>query len=254
MCGFGVSIRGLHIAHQPGLSGRLSGKIRLKYCISPKPGNTRPSISTLKINYQNTEVGDEEILSVAYRFAKEFLEPAPVGTDGDNLGTDGDTEDSPMLLLPETAGRHGTLSVLLRLPSFSAEADHIATAAQRLHDDGVDWGDMAVLYRVKWMAEKVDARLQKAGIPVEWVNHADKQGYSPDKPSIKLVTMHSSKGLEFPVVFIPGLGYLPHAQEAPTDEARLMYVAMTRAIDQLVMKGHQGSAFMQRMKESVAVK
>ena len=27
------------------------------------------------------------------------------------------------------------------------------------------------------------------------------------------MTMHSSKGLEFPVVFIPGLGYLPNAQE-----------------------------------------
>ena len=195
-----------------------------------------------------------EILKKSSSSAKEFLEPAPAGTDGDNLGTNGDTEDSPMLLLPETSGRHGTLPVLLRLPSFSAEADHIATASQRLHEDGVVWGDMAVLYRAKWMAEKVDARLQKAGIPVEWVNQADKRGYSPDQASLKLVTMHSSKGLEFPVVFIPGLGYLPHAQEAPTDEARLMYVAMTRAIDQLVMTGHQGSAFMQRMKESVAVK
>jgi len=201
----------------------------------------------LKINDRNSE----EILTVTHRFAKEFLERAPAGTDGGDLGTDGDTEDSPMLVLPETAGRHGNPSVLLRLPSFQAEAEHIATAAQRLHDDGVAWGDMAVVYRVKWMAEKVDARLQKAGIPVEWVNHADKQGYSPDKPSIKLVTMHSSKGLEFPVVFIPGLGYLPHSQEAPTDEARLMDVAMTRAIAQLVMMEHQGSAFMRRLERVV---
>jgi superfamily I DNA/RNA helicase len=63
--------------------------------------------------------------------------------------------------------------------------------------------------------------------------------------------MHSSKGLEFPVVFIPGLGYLPQSQEAPTDEARLMDVAMTRAIAQLVMMEHQGSAFMRRLERVV---
>jgi superfamily I DNA/RNA helicase len=55
--------------------------------------------------------------------------------------------------------------------------------------------------------------------------------------SIKLMTMHTSKGLEFPVVFIPGLGYLPNAQGAIADEARLLYVSMTRAIEVLVLTG-----------------
>jgi len=203
--------------------------------------------TVLKINYRNTE----EILSVAYAFAKEFLESPQTGADGDDRGTDGDTEDSPMLVLPETAGRHGPKPQLIRLPSFRAEAEHIATQAQRLHADGMDWDDIAVVYRVKWMAEKVGDRLQAAGIPYEWVNQPNSQGYNPSQPSVKLITMHSSKGLEFPVVFIPGLGYLPHAQETPADEARLLYVAMTRAIDQLVLSGHQGSAFVRRLEKVV---
>ena len=45
------------------------------------------------------------------------------------------------------------------------------------------------------------------------------------------MTMHISKGLKFPVVFIPGLGHLPNAQGEVADEARLLYVAMTRAIE-----------------------
>ncbi|MEP1079560.1 ATP-binding domain-containing protein [Leptolyngbya sp. PL-A3] len=196
----------------------------------------------LKVNYRNTE----EILSVAYTFAKEYLSPTEtqMGTDEVVLETTGDSEDSPLLVLPQSAGRHGPQPKLIQLPSFSAEVGYLAQRAQQLYDQGIAWGDMAVVYRNNWMAEKVRDRLQKADIPVEWINQAGKQGYDPSKPSIKLVTMHSSKGLEFPVVFIPGLGYLPDSHSTPEEEARLLYVAMTRAIDQLVMSGDRPSSFM----------
>ena len=62
------------------------------------------------------------------------------------------------------------------------------------------------------------------------------------------MTMHSSKGLEFPVVFILGLGHLPNVQGEITDEARLLYVAMTRAIEVLVLTGDRKSAFVARLK------
>ena len=66
------------------------------------------------------------------------------------------------------------------------------------------------------------------------------------------MTMHSSKGLEFPVVFIPGLGHLPNAQGEIADEARLLYVAMTRAIEMLVLTGDRPSAFVARLKGALA--
>ena len=50
--------------------------------------------------------------------------------------------------------------------------------------------------------------------------------------SVQLMTIHKSKGLEFPVVFVAGVnqGLLPHEKsENPDEEKRLMYVAMTRA-------------------------
>ncbi|MCQ4281360.1 hypothetical protein NA643_19960 [Pseudomonas stutzeri] len=46
--------------------------------------------------------------------------------------------------------------------------------------------------------------------------------------------MHSSKGLEFGLVLIPGLGEMPK-REAEADKARLLYVVMTREIDRRVM-------------------
>ncbi len=59
---------------------------------------------------------------------------------------------------------------------------------------------------------------------------------------ITLMTMHASKGLEFPVVFIIGMeeGLFPHARTMFNpmeleEERRLCYVAMTRAKERLIL-------------------
>ena len=71
---------------------------------------------------------------------------------------------------------------------------------------------------------------------------ADVDGYDKDSDAVVLMTIHSSKGLEFPVVFLPGLeeNILPSAQclmseEELEEERRLMYVAITRAREKLVV-------------------
>ncbi len=59
--------------------------------------------------------------------------------------------------------------------------------------------------------------------------------FNPDIESVTLMTLHSSKGLEFPAVFIAGLedGLIPYTiyrDETDIDEERrLLYVGMTRA-------------------------
>ena len=47
------------------------------------------------------------------------------------------------------------------------------------------------------------------------------------------MTMHASKGLEFPVIALPGVGRVPEKGHSEIDEARLFYVAATRATDTL---------------------
>jgi len=47
--------------------------------------------------------------------------------------------------------------------------------------------------------------------------------------------MHSAKGLEFPIVFIPVVDTLSVKNDWFADEVRLLYVAMTRATEHLIL-------------------
>lgn len=61
----------------------------------------------------------------------------------------------------------------------------------------------------------------------------------------------TSKGLEFGLVPIPSLGDMPKKGKDEADEARLLYAAMTRAIDWLVMTYREPSSFTRRIQDSI---
>ena len=66
--------------------------------------------------------------------------------------------------------------------------------------------------------------------------YTDLDSYDADSDAVTLMTLHAAKGLEFPVVFIPGMeeGVFPSAralgeQQQLEEERRLAYVGITRA-------------------------
>ncbi len=70
----------------------------------------------------------------------------------------------------------------------------------------------------------------------------DIDNYNADSDTVVLMTLHAAKGLEFPVVFIPGLeeGVFPGQQSMYVDseveeERRLAYVGITRAKERLYL-------------------
>ncbi len=73
---------------------------------------------------------------------------------------------------------------------------------------------------------------------------ADIDKHDPDADAVVLMTLHSAKGLEFPVVFMPGMedGLFPgwrslDSREGVEEERRLCYVGITRAREELYLTG-----------------
>ena len=81
-----------------------------------------------------------------------------------------------------------------------------------------------------------------AGFLDEIALYTDLDSHDPDQDCVVMMTMHSAKGLEFPVVFVVGAeeGIFPGIraigeQDEMEEERRLCYVAMTRAKEKLYL-------------------
>ncbi|MGE5542488.1 MAG: ATP-dependent helicase [Bacillota bacterium] len=72
----------------------------------------------------------------------------------------------------------------------------------------------------------------------------DQDSYDDTRETVSMMSLHTAKGLEFPVVFIAGMeeGLFPHMraigdEDELEEERRLCYVGMTRAKDLLYLTG-----------------
>ncbi len=90
------------------------------------------------------------------------------------------------------------------------------------------------------VSERRDLALTDFMIEMSLVSEVDALDREAD--TVTLLTLHSAKGLEFPVVFITGVeeGLLPHSRslnepDAMAEERRLFYVGLTRARDELYL-------------------
>ena len=190
----------------------------------------------LRLNYRNTL----EVLSVAQRFADELL--AERGAEDDNIPT----------IAPESAGRRGPWPELIRCDSERAEWECVLARVFDEIDHGRALHDVAILYRTTAQAHKLEEVLRGKGLPVaSTASSRGKAALYDDAEAVKLVSMHSSKGLEFGCVIIPCLGDMPRPRESEADEARLLYVAMTRATDKLIMTYREHSVFSRRIQASL---
>lgn len=189
----------------------------------------------LKLNYRNTL----EILAVARGFASELLAERA------------DEDDGIPLVAPESAGRRGPLPELVRTDTAAAQLDLLIAQLRDEQAHGRRWSDMAVIFRNQWEGERLQEALRREDIPCRLAEGNGKSSLFLVEDSVKLVTMHSSKGLEFPFVIIPGLGSLPKDGKNEADEARLLYVAMTRATERLLLIHHDDSVFSKRIRDSI---
>lgn len=95
---------------------------------------------------------------------------------------------------------------------------------------------------VMYDAEDEDPQITLAEFLEQVALVADVDNHQPDENAVVFMTLHSAKGLEFPVVFMPGMedGLFPGHRALDTmdgmeEERRLCYVGITRAKEQLFL-------------------
>ena len=122
------------------------------------------------------------------------------------------------------------------------EAKVLTERIRELHEKGMNYGQIAILYRMQEQSQLLEAAFERAGIPYEVrknsslpesVEVADHEAPG-ETACVHLMTLHASKGLEFDVVFLIGLnqGLLPLSGGdaiRKEEEQRLFFVGLTRA-------------------------
>ncbi|WP_122301428.1 NERD domain-containing protein/DEAD/DEAH box helicase [Pseudomonas syringae] len=192
----------------------------------------------LRLNYRNTL----EVLSVAQAFSLEMLNAREA------------QEDNIPVVAPQSAGRRGLLPELLHCATPWQERDCIVERIRDEQRKGRALEDMAIICRYWAQAIHIEKVLKGAGIPfVSGRFDQDRSKLYDGADAVKIVSMHSSKGLEFGLVIIPSLHDMPIKVSDEVDEARLLYVAMTRAIDCLVLVHRDHSSFTRRVQEAIRV-
>lgn len=193
--------------------------------------DARGRTTVLKINYRNTA----PILAFAKRFAADVI-GAP-GVPGD---------DEAAVLIPESMGRQGPEPEVRKCVSFEAEAHTIAEWLMSRKRAGYEWPQMAVLYPQHHIGDAFARIFAKHAIPIDIAKN-NKNRIAVKLPAVRLLSMHSSKGLEFPCVAIGGLGALGQTGAHIEDDIRLTYVAITRATHETILTYSRVSPLVERL-------
>jgi superfamily I DNA/RNA helicase len=184
--------------------------------------------------------GRTTVLKVNYRNTREVIDAAMAATGSGHVDDLGDTYNRA----DERAesAREGAKPRLAMCESFSAETAFIAAEINALiAEDSLNYGDMAVAVATNQKAKDVHDALTAADVACQMLDKYD----GVPSAAVKVGTHHRIKGLEFKVVFLPGMGAaeFPRAQFSGQDDDEYveqrdrsisqLFVAMTRARDLL---------------------
>ncbi|AQQ54089.1 transcriptional repressor LexA [Planococcus lenghuensis] len=180
--------------------------------------------------------GKSRALSKNYRTTTE------ISTAAFNLiEADESIQSNVDFVKPALIDRHGHPPIYRFFNTPKQQAHFLAEEIKALQNDYA-LSDICIVARGNRNIESAAIDLTDAGIPCE-VLQTKEPDFESDK--VKLVTMHSIKGLEFKVIFLIDLnkGLIPQdlysdaddQKTVETDERKLLYVGMTRANELLYM-------------------
>ena len=178
-------------------------------------------------------------LNKNYRTTTEISECAYSLLEKESTVAQGEEFVRPTLL-----ERHGEYPVYRHFKDSEEQNLYIVRLIRAMLKQGYALNEIAVVAKFNKNLQLILDDLQKKGIPSTLFGTGQDEGFDSEK--VKLITMHSIKGLEFKVVILADLNndIIPFPSRGLSDEERkdeeilerkLLYVGMTRAQEKLFM-------------------
>ena len=205
------------------------------------------NIRTLQRVYRNTA----EILAFSQRFIGQ------------------ETREGPQQpLFPDTHIQHGSPP---ELPHFKNREDLEQFILKEIQDlikqgecrrseiailyDDKDYTPEGFRYQDKELPRKLLKKLESAGIPTYWVSQdiRAKELFDITTDRVSLISIHSAKGLDFDLVYLVGVDRIIPTDETRERLIRLLYVAITRAKQRLVIPYVDETEFITRLKACLPI-
>jgi hypothetical protein len=187
----------------------------------------------LKQSYRNTN----EILKLAIYFQglQNYLEP-----DDDNPET---------ILAPDQVERHGDKPVIECFTSTASLTEGVSSRIRSLVANGLySHKDIGIILCSSQVLD-ID-RLKSNGVPIKELLQSDQRSnFDIDEDTVKIITVESSKGLEWKVVFLLGLDEMPRNNRELKHERNLVYIGITRAQEQLFVYYQTENGFITQLLE-----
>lgn len=182
--------------------------------------------------------GKSNSLAKNYRTTAQIAEAAYSLIENDTNITEDDNYVKPSLI-----DKQGHYPVCRCFNNFGKEASFIINEIKNKLLNKFELKDIVIIAKKKNQLQEMLSRLEKEHIPAKLFE--TKEAMDFDYNGIKLLTMHSIKGLEFNVVFIFGLNsnvipfysYLDNEDKSLQEsmDRKLLYVGMTRANELLYL-------------------
>ncbi len=183
----------------------------------------------LRTNYRNTR----PILDAAYRIISELDSSARMAR-----------QHADDYVTPDRALRDGPAPEVHRHPSPAAACEFAQEWIKTRLGRGVAPDDILVLGLARPEMKSLTGWLKDEGVPASFLLTAKSHG------TVRLSTIHSAKGLDAAHVLLFG----GHDLDGRGDEEarRLLYIAMTRAREELCVSFYGDSALMDELKKAIS--
>ncbi|MBW1717057.1 MAG: NERD domain-containing protein [Deltaproteobacteria bacterium] len=165
--------------------------------------------------------------------------------------------------LPYDFAFHGEPPSILRFQSAEDVEDFlIQDLSQSIREGEYKRSEIAIIYDDKVYGQSRFAydnralpmhllkRLGVSGIPATWVSQdvRAKEMFDVTTDRVSLISIHSSKGLDFDLVYVIGIDHIHTTDPARGGLVALVYVAMTRAKYRLVIPYVEETELIRKMK------